>query len=299
MYDVLSIIPVNSLRVFEAAARLESFSCAASELNITPGAVSQQIKKIEARCGVGLFERVGREVQLTEHGRLLWNGVADGLKALDAAAHNAMYKTASTYISISTVSSVAIRWLVPRLDRWRELKPDVDIRVSTSGQLVDLSRDQIDLAIRIGGEPNRGLDSRFLLRDQIIPVCSPGLLSNKPPLSEPGELARHTLIHFTPSSGTVRTDWKGWLTANRVEGVNPDRGLFFDDLVAAINSTMGGQGVLLAPRSHIEDDLRSGLLVAPLGNTGHRAVDWYVGTLSSPPLRPPVAEFIDWLIADA
>ena len=299
MFEALSIIPVNSLRVFEAAARLGSFSRAALELNITPGAVSQQIKKIEARCGVELFERVGREVQLTERGMQLRKGAANGLKALDVAAREAMSKSTSTYISMSAVSSVATRWLVPRLDRWRALKPEVDIRISTSDKLVDLSRDQIDLAIRIGGGRYTGLNSWHLLQDQILPVCSPELQSGETPISELEELARHTLIHFTPDHGTVRTDWKGWLEVNGVQNIDPDRGLFFNDLVAAISSTLGGQGVLLAPRSHVEGDLQSGLLIAPFGETGHRSVDWHIVTSKTRPVSPHVADFIDWLISDA
>ena len=299
MYDALAILPVNSLRVFEAAARLGNFSRAAMELNITTGAVSQQIKKIEARCGVELFERVGREVQLTERGRRLWIGVADGLKALDAAADEAMQDPASAYISISTLGSVAALWLVPRLDRWREHRPDIDIRISTSGELMDLGREQIDLAIRIGGGDYPGLESKHLLRDRIVPVCSPKLLADGPALSRPQDMANHTLVQFAPAYGNVRTDWKGWLEANRVEGVDTDRGLFFNELIPAIYAAISGQGVLLAPSSHVEESLKNGLLVALFGDEGYRPADWFVVTPGSRPVRPHVAEFIDWLLSEA
>ena len=299
MFEALATIPVNSLRVFEAAARLGSFARAASELNITPAAVSQQIKKIEARCGQQLFERVGREVRLTERGNRLRAGVEGGLRAIEVAVEEAMHQPTSIYISINTLSSIAARWLVPRLDRWRKIQPGVDIRISTSGELVDLRRDQLDLAIRIGDGNYPGLDRIHLLRDRIIPICSPVLLSGEPALSSPEELNQHTLIHFTPPYGTVRTDWSEWLAANGAEGVDPDRGMFFNDLVTAINAAMCGQGVLLAPRSHVEDDLRSGLLAAPFGDKVHRPADWHIVTPSSRPVPPHIGEFIDWLLSEA
>ena len=299
MFKNLQSISINGIRVFEAAARLSSFANAASELNVTPAAVSQQIKKIENRLGVQLFERTGRNIKLTEVGNRLHSSVSDALFGLDEAVGRAKDRSVSNHISISTVGAFAARWLVPRLDHWRAANPDVDIRVSSSGQLVDFDQDQIDLAIRIGDGQYLGLFSELLSPETIVPLCHPSLLDGGHPLNTPEDLVHHTLIHFKPVIGDINTDWEDWLVTAGVEGVDHNRGLFFNDYFVAVNAAMTGQGVLLSPRTFIADDLRSKMLVVPFGHKVPQKLGWYIVMPQSNLEQPKIAGFKDWLLSEA
>jgi LysR family glycine cleavage system transcriptional activator len=299
MFKNLQSIQINGIRVFEAAARLSNFAKAASELNVTPAAVSQQIKKIENRLGVQLFERTGRKIKLTKVGSRFHSDVSDALTGLNEAVGRAKDWSFSDHISISTVGAFAARWLVPRLDHWRAANPDVDIRVSTSGQLVDFDRDQIDLAIRIGDGQYSGLFSVPLLPEIIIPLCHPSLLEGDHPLNTMEDLIHHTLIHFNPASGDINTNWRDWLITAGVEGVDHNRGLFFNDYSVAVNAAMTGQGVLLSPRTFIVDDLRSKMLVVPFGDKVPQKLGWHIVMPQSNLKQPNIAGFTDWLISEA
>ncbi|MDA0241578.1 MAG: transcriptional regulator GcvA [Proteobacteria bacterium] len=299
MLEHLQSLPLNGFRVFDAAARLGSFAAAASELNVTPAAVSQQIKKIEDQLGVSLFERTGGSIRLTEAGRGLQSGVADALTGLNNAVGQAKFQPASNHISISTVGAFAARWLVPRLDRWRALYPEIDIRVSTGGQLIDFKQDDIDLGIRIGGGHYPGLFSELLLAEAIVPLCHPSLLDRDPPLNGPEDLAHHTLIHFDPVVGDINTHWGDWLAAAGVQGVDHRRGLFFNDYFVAINAAMTGQGVLLAPRTLVEIDLRGGVLVVPFESARPQRLGWHMVMPHQNLARPNIASFRNWILSEA
>ena len=299
MFKNLQSISINGIRVFEAAARLSNFAEAAAELNVTPAAVSQQIKKIENRLGVQLFERTGRSIKLTKFGYRLHSGVSDALTGLDEAVGRAKDRSFSNHISISTAGAFAARWLVPRLDHWRAANPDVDIRVSTSGQLVDFERDQIDLAIRIGDGQYPGLFSEILLPETIVPLCHPNLLDGDHPLNTPEDLVHHTLIHFKPVVGDINTDWGDWLATAGVEGVDHTRGLFFNDHFVAVNAAMTGQGVLLSPRTFIADDLRRKMLVVPFGDKIPQKLGWHIVMPQSNLEQPNIAGFREWLISES
>lgn len=299
MFENLRTIPTNGLRVFEAAARLSNFGEAAAELHVTPAAVSQQIKKLEESCDTKLFQRIGRTVQLTLAGDRLLAGVTVGLAKLDEAVGQVAGYPDADRISISTVGAFAARWLVPRLDRWRMAHPDVDVMVSTGGQLVDFNRDQIDVAIRIGDGNYPGLHSDMLMRETVVPLCHPHMLNGNPPLKRPQDLKHHPLIHFTPVIGDINLSWRDWLDTVGVEGVESDRGLFFNDFVVALNAAITGQGVLLALRALVADDLKTRVLVMPFGDEGYQSLAWHVVMPKSQMERPNVAMFRDWLIEEA
>jgi LysR family glycine cleavage system transcriptional activator len=299
MLENLRTLPINSLKVFEAAARLGNFAQAAVELHVTPAAVSQQIKKLEEWCGTQLFQRIGRTVQLTQAGYHLLPGVTDGLARLDEAVGRVARHPGANRISISTVGAFAARWLVPRLDRWRMAHPNINIMVSTSGQLVDFNRDQIDVAIRIGDGNYPGLHSDLLMRETVVPLCHPKLLNGDPPLKKPRDLNHHPLIHFTPMVGDIKLSWRDWLDAVGVEGVDSTRGLFFNDFVVALNATIAGQGVLLALHTLVADDLKAGVLVVPFGGEGYQSLGWHMVMPKSRMKSPNAAMFRDWLITEA
>ena len=299
MFENLRSIPVNGLRVFESASRLDNFARAAAELHVTPAAVSQQIKKIEERLGSKLFERTGRGIRLSATGQRFRSEVHDALKALDNAVARVKNEPFDRHLSISTVGAFAARWLVPRLDGWRADHPDIDIRISTGGQLVDFNRDQIDLAIRIGDGRYSGLSSQVLMREAIIPLCHPDLVNGKYPLKKPEDLNHHTLIHFDPKTGGINTDWGDWLARFGMTNTEDQGGLFFNDFSVAVNAAITGQGVLLGLRSLVEDALRGGMLTMPFGDSTDQRLGWYIVTPKNRTTHPRVTEFSQWLISES
>jgi LysR family glycine cleavage system transcriptional activator len=299
MFQNLRTIPINSLKVFEAAARMGNFAHAAAELNVTPAAVSQQIKKLEEWCGVPLFHRVGRSIELTQSGYRLLSGVTEGLAKLDDAVGQIVSHPGEDRISISTVGSFAARWLVPRLDRWRTENPGIDVLVSTGGQLVDFNRQDIDLAIRFGDGQYSSLQSEQLMHEALVPLCHPKLLETDLSLSDPRDLNSHTLIHFTPAVSEIDLSWRTWLEAMGVDGVDSARGLFFNDFVVALNAAIAGQGVLLALYTLVADDLNAGGLVAPFNSLELDSLGWHIVMPKSNAKRPNVAKFYEWLTSEA
>ena len=285
--------------MFEAAARLGNFALAAAELYVTPAAISQQIKKIEERLGSRLFERAGRGIRLSPVGQRFRLEVHDALKALDDAVARVRQQQSDRHFSISTVGAFAARWLVPRLDRWRADHPEIDIRISTSGQLVDFNRDQIDLAIRVGDGRYPGLSSEILMREAIVPLCHPDLVNGKHPLNKPEDLNHQTLIHFDPKMGGLNTAWGDWLARIGMANTEDIGGLYFNDFTAAVNAAITGQGVLLGLRGLVEDDLRSGMLTMPFGDDTDQGLGWYFVTPKDRTSHPRIKEFRHWLIAES
>jgi LysR family glycine cleavage system transcriptional activator len=283
--------------VFEAAARLDSFVQAADELGISPAAVSQQVRKLEDRLQVRLFERVGRQVRVSPIGKDLQIRISESLKQIDDAFKELLDPPERNHISISTVSSLATRWLVPRLSQWRQTNSEIDIRVSTSGRLVDFERDQIDLSIRLGDGNHSGCHSELLTQDTIVPLCHPKIVDGVSSQKGAAKLSEHTLIHFTPIVGDVRTGWKSWLDLNGIDDVNSERGLFFDNLSSAIGAAITGQGVVLALRSLVDDELKSGQLVIPFDDIKHPEIGWHFVTTYKNLEHKNVSKFRKWLVA--
>ena len=244
-----------------------------------------------------LFERVGRNVRVLPMGKDLQFRIFESLKQLEDAFTEILDQPERTYISISTVSSLATRWLVPRLGQWRQLNSKIDIRVSTSGQLVNFERDQIDLAIRLGDGDYSGYHSELLIRDSIVPLCHPEIVDGDPSPKNIAELCHHTLIHFTPIVGDVRTGWKSWLDLNGIDDVDAERGLFFDNLSSAISAAITGQGVVLALRSLVDHEIKNGQLVIPFDGIRHPEIGWQLVAPYAQLEHKNISKFRNWLVA--
>ena len=291
--------PLNALRAFGAVGRHLSFAKAAEELHVTPAAVSQQIKNLEAHLGQRLFSRNGRHTELTEAGRQLLPGIEDGFRELEGAVQACRKQQHGDYISCSTVGGFASRWLVPRLPRWMAASPDIDIRISTSRELVGLEPQGIDLAVRLTNGEVPGFHTEFLLREQVVPLCSPRLLDADPPLKEPGDLRHYQLIHFTPATGRLNTRWADWLEIAGVTNVDLNRGIFLNDGTAALSAAIAGQGVVLAPRVIAGQELEMSTLVIPFDIELPTDLAWYIILPESNLARPEIRAFMDWLLEEA
>ncbi|WP_227712020.1 transcriptional regulator GcvA [Sneathiella sp. P13V-1] len=291
----MKLPPLNSLRAFEAAARHLSFSKAAEELYVTPAAVSHQIKGLEEWLGIQLFRRLNRSVILTDVGQTYLKSVRDGLETLSDGTERILNREAGGALTVSTLPSFAARWLLPRLSRFREKYPDMDVRLSASDHLTDFAREDVDLVIRYGHGNYPDLHSELLLNeDSLFPVCSPALLKGARPLEKPEDLVHHTLLH-----DDMRVDWEMWLAAANVSGVDSKKGLTFNDSSMLLMAAMEGQGVALGRSTLAEQDLAAGRLVKlfDMELKGHHA--YYI---IFPPERindPNIQVFREWLFEEA
>jgi len=245
---------MQALRAFEATARFRSLTRAAESLHLTHGAISHQIKALEDELGVALVERAGRGIRLTDAGERLASRVRVAFDELHAALREARDRANPRRLRITTMPSFAARWLLPRIGRFIKAHPDIDLDVSASEAVVDLARDQIDVAIRYGLGHWPGLHADFLQDDEFFPVASPRLVGSRWP-RRPHDLANFTLL---------RTDdepWRPWFEAAGLDWPEPDRGPMFNDSSHLTQAAIAGQGVALGRRVLLGDDLANGLLV--------------------------------------
>jgi len=291
--------PLNSLRAFEAAARHLSFQNAAEELSVTPGAISQQIKKLEDILQTPLFHRDSRAVTLTEAGRVLRPDLSRGFESLDEAVQQLKQSAEHQHITVSMTPSFAAKWLVPRLEKWTAQQPDVDVRISASLGLANFGPDGVDLGVRFGSGNYDGLTSALLLKESFVVVCSPIFIDGSKQIKTPEDLHDHTLIHVSGPQGTPGTDWQEWLKSAGVDGIDTSRGLVFDDTAVAILAAIGGQGVLLSRRALVEDDITADRLALPFDLDLPLEFAWRIVAPEGKLKRPEVCAFRDWLLSEA
>ncbi|SHH41159.1 transcriptional regulator GcvA [Massilia sp. CF038] len=255
--------PLIAARSFEAAARHASFLKAADELNVTPTAISHQVKKLEQYLGQALFVRLNRAVQLTAEGAALAATLHTLFASLDQAL-DPRRRAARSTIVISAMPSLAGKWLAPRLGEFEALYPQWRVLIDVEDKLVDFKSSNIDMALRYGPGKYPGLHARRWMGATIVPVCSPALLQ-RTRLRQPADLRRHNLIHNTTAARRVRPpEWEEWLAAHGVEGVDATAGPLFTSTYMALEAAQAGHGVTLAPAPLVERDLADGRLVKPL-----------------------------------
>lgn len=292
-----SRLPLNPLRVFEACARHGSFLRAAEELAITPGAVSRQIKTLEAELEVRLFDRFNRAVRLTESGRQLATGVRQGFSTLQASV-DAVRSRRDAPLVVSVVHSLAAKWLVPRLQHFQQRHPEVQILIDASDAPADLARDGVDVAIRLGRGPYPGLHATHLIETVLVPVCSPDLLARLGPFDTAHDLARAPLLHDVRMAQNEPT-WPEWLAAAGAAEADTGTGPQFSNSYLAIEAALTGRGVALAQEAMVLDDLASGRLVKPFGVTLESPFSHWVLSLPEKADQPSIRRFRTWLLDQA
>src|SRR5260370_2850246 len=185
---------LNGLRAFEAAARHLSFTAAASELNVTQTAISHQIRRVEQDLGIRLFVRQNRALALTPEAKEYLPGVRAAFNDLRLATDRVLRRDNDHVLTVSTLASLAAKWLLPRLSAFQETHPGIDVRITTSTTLVDFKNGDVDAAIRYGRGNWPGLRADWLMADELFPVCSPALLTAEKPLRSPAHLAAHLAL---------------------------------------------------------------------------------------------------------
>jgi LysR family transcriptional regulator, glycine cleavage system transcriptional activator len=292
--------PLIELRAFDVAARHLSFSKAAAELGVTPTAISHQIRLLERYCERALFRRRPRPLSLTEAGARLFPVIRDGLEAFAMAIAAVRREGNKQPLRVTTTNAFASRWLVPRLARWRTVRPDAPLEVIGTDGVLDLHAGDADVAIRYARSlPTDGIAEEFL-SDWFWPVCSPELLSLSGPLKKAADLRRHVLVHcYWPPSDLQAPTWQRWLTLARrrwrdVPEFKDMEHLSFREELHAIEAVVVGQGIGILSDVLVGPELASGTLVRAfdLSLPGYR---FYVVRAPGHPREKLIRVFSTWL----
>jgi len=297
---------LDLLKGFEAAARLLSFTRAGDELHLTQSAVSRQIRELEEQLGAALFERRHRALALTEAGRQLYSAAAQVLATMREATGRLRAAREQRVLSVTTSSTFASMWLVPRLAGFTRDNPGVDVRVSASTRMEDLERSGFDAALRYCAPEAAGAGALRLFGERMFPVCSPKLLMDKHgdkrggALAEPADLAKHVLLHIDdPEGAWPWMAWRTWLEVAGIPNLRPAGNLRFTNYSEVIQAAIAGQGIALGRSPLVREALAAKKLVAPFGVSGDSSRAYYLILVRGAAARPEVQRFAEWVRREA
>lgn len=296
---MLRLPPISGLRALEAAARHLSYTRAAEELSVTQSAVSHQIRHIEEVWELQLFERRGRRLVLTEAGHALVPIVREFIQRLTSTLEELAGATDDKIgsLRISLLQSFAFKWLVPRLGGFNREHPEINVWISTSEELTDLKREDVDLAIRLGYGHWPGLYVQFLFREYVFPVASPTFLERHGRPETPRDLLKYPLIQRT--SLDICPRWRDWFRDAKVRVRSLPRGTHLPDTSMGVLAAIDGQGIALARSAHVMGDLNAGRLVKLFNVFSPSPVAYYIVARRGTETQPHASAFIDWLSREA
>lgn len=293
------IYPLNALRAFEASARHLSFVKAAEELSVTPAAVSHQVKKLEEFLGFPLFRRKTRGLLLVESGQSLLSELGKVFLQLDKAMERVIDQDSRGTLTLSVAPTFAVMWLIPRLQKFYALHPEIDVRIATGLGLIDFQRDDFDAVIRLGNGDWPGLETIMLFDESVTPMCSPRLLEGPNALNTPDDLRNHVLLHnhsmdYDPEAPT----WETWLEAAGARDVDASRGTHFSLPDHGLQAAMDGAGVVLGWRTLSAPDVAAGRVVAPFDLNLSLHNSFYLCYPKAHGQRRNIAVLRDWLLQE-
>ncbi len=284
--------PLNSLKCFEAAGRLLSFTRAAKELNVTQAAISHQIKVIEEYLGVSLFDRYPRRLALTEQGKSLLPEVTEAFDRVSTAIGALGQEHYSNMINVRLGPSFAARWLSPRLKYFWLQYPEIDLCLFHANSGTDFEREDIDIAVTYGQGNWSGLVADKLLTLDFFPVCAPAFMHKDKPLTDIENLRYYTLLHDAGFEC-----WGDWFELAQVSDIGNRRGTIIDDTNVLIQAAIDGQGIALGSTAFVQDLLDSGRLVKPFDIELICEESYYVVCPESHLKNPAVLAFKEWLLS--
>lgn len=287
---MMSAIPLNALRTFEAVASRLSFAKGAEALNVSPAAVSSQIRALEQRLNQPLFHRQGRQVTLTETGRRLLPGVQRGLAELRRAVQAVSQDRSEGVLNVSMMATFLQKWLMPRLSEFYSMQPQIDLRINADSTPVNFGQSDFHAAIRFGAGKWPGLKVSKMLDDWILPVCSPRLIRDIGPIESIEDLQKHDLL-FVESEV-----WDAWFRVLGERG-RDSRWPLLNDSLSILMAAEQGQGIALSRWSLVARDIAAGRLVRPIDTVVK--TDWSYYFVAPPHYfdLPKVAAFRDWLMS--
>jgi LysR family glycine cleavage system transcriptional activator len=287
--------PLKSLKAFEVAARRGGFVAAADELNVTPAAVSHQVKVLESYLEIELFRRLSRGLELTEAGRELLPELSKGFDHFAHALGSLTAGELTGNLTVSVLPSFATLWLVPKLDSFLQTYPEIQLRVLTSNNPAVVRNEHADVLITYGNGNYPGLETRILMRESVFPVCAPSLLNNVP-LRRYQDLQQHTLLHdIDVQIDEPMMTWKRWFRDLGLTGVSASRNVEFGNSLLLTEASVRGQGVALGRMSLVQDHLATGRLVRPLKTSRPADYAYYFVTTQVNSEYPRVQTFYSWL----
>ncbi|MBU1284536.1 MAG: LysR family transcriptional regulator [Gammaproteobacteria bacterium] len=298
MFKSIEGVSLDVLRVFESAARQLSFTAAASELGTSQPAISQQIKRLEQQLTTRLFDRVYRGIVLTDAGELLLRYVQDGLQSLDAGLLAVTAQQQHEVLQVATDFAFAAYWLMPRLQRFHQLHPEVDVSLITSERDQGALSAEIDVAINFGDGRFKNAEAQLMFREEVFPVCSPQLLKGCTLHLPPAALASLPLLHLRPENRSRWFDWAGLFRAFDLLETPSPGSLRFDNYTLLIQAAIAGQGVAIGWR-HLVDELLVQNLLCRLGDEVAQSDMGYYLVLPERKRRQRLTQvFVDWLQAE-
>lgn len=291
MSDLNALPPLNALKAFAAAGKHLNLKAAAKELFVTPSALSHQIRGLEYLLAIKLFTRTRHGLELTEAGRLIMPGINDAFDQLSKTMMLLKSGKDSQTLTISMLSTFAMRWFIPRLSRFQQQHTNINVRISTSVELVDFNRDDVSCAIRFGAGHWPGLIAIRLFAEQLTPVCSPHLISAEKPLSDPRNLKSFTLLH----ARLRPDDWRIWLNAVGVNDFKAQYEQVYETRNFAIQAAVDGLGVAIVDPSLAAGEIESGRLIQPFTQTLTGENAYYLVYPQSRVTEPPIIALQSWL----
>jgi LysR family glycine cleavage system transcriptional activator len=300
-------LSVGPIRAFEAVARLLSFRAAADELHLTQSAISRQIRSLEEEVGVVLFQRGTRHVELTGDGAVLLRAVIPALERLDTGVRQIRSARGRKIVSVTTFASFSSLWLIPRLEAFQRLHPDIDIRISATDSLIDLDEPDIDLALRYCTPEQAPPNAERMFGETLTPAISPWLAEQirsgrAPPLAQTADLAGHTLAEEDNSlASTDYVSWRHWLRLHGHAALQPRRWLYFNFTYQQVQAALAGQAVTLARVALVAEHFARGELIEPFGASARIDSPYAYWLITSPQgsARAEVAQFTQWVLAQA
>jgi DNA-binding transcriptional LysR family regulator len=280
--------PLSELAAFEAIARHRSFTKAAKELFLTPSAISQRIRQLEARFDTQFFIRTRRSVTLTATGENYLESVQDALSNL-AAASDRLRKPSSRQLSLGVVPALASNWLIYNLRSFHQQYPTIDLNIQAAIGMANLKAGEVDIAIRLGKGNWPGLEKSKLFPDELLAVCSKAYLKEKGSLRKPSDLQKAVLLR------NAIQPWKPWFEQAGLDWPEPARGPLFSDSTLALQAAADGHGVALGRRMLVRHLLERGTLVHLFGVSAVTDEAFYVVYRSESSRRPEVAAFVNWI----
>lgn len=292
--------PLHALHTFESAARHQSYSLAADELHVTHSAVSQQIRILEEALGVRLFGRQGRQMLLTKEGALLYKRIQPALKQIDRATAEVGALQRSPSITVTTLTSFANRWLLPRLARFQKRRPDIAVHIRASEELKDMERAEVDVAIRYGRGTWKGCNAEKLLDEWLFPVCSPAFNKGRLP-GTIKSLKRYRVLRddCREMRDGSSVEWKTWLQQAGIDSADLMHETSYSDANLMLESAIAGQGIAIGRSALVSADMAAGRLVRVFDVIAPAPYSYYIVTAASRKMSAEVQAFVQWLQQEA
>src|SRR5260221_4883741 len=282
--------PLNALRAFESAARHLSFTRAADEMNVTQAAISHQVKALEERLGVQLFRRLPRRLLLTDEGQALLPDLRDAFSRMALAVERISARSAIGTLTVSSMTTIVMTWLVPRLPRFQAAHTEIDVRLMTTQRLVDFAREDIDGGIRFGTGKWPGVKVERMFGEVLTPLCGKRFIDK---IKTPTDLRSLPLLRTTEEE-----EWPIWFAAAGIEAIDGMRGPIFDSTMIGVQAAIDGLGIVMGPAALFADDIIAGRLFQPFPLAVETGKSYWLVTPETMADRPKVKAFRDWIFAE-